>query len=385
MVVLNRVTQNEIKLFMDWLQRIRATISKSPIGVAKRKLKRAHISRPHFEAAPGLEKGKPLIFVVGRAFDQDRPDAPARITNGFARGWARAVGPSHLVPVNNLIRELENFDRPAIYLTIYHLSELSYSDCRKLRNFDVSISVTPHPRKIGELEKGWLGLSSGEDSNIWLENYGKVFLVEPKFVWNTVAKVGMEWYQGWVDDGLRWETIHLAADDELYFPEKNKEKFGQIQMAYVGGYWPEKAQAFDKYLRPFEDILWVYGYNKWPYKNYGGRINDAEERQLYSTAKIIPLVGCPNNWMTAEITERYFKAPACRGFCIADENPGLREIFTEEEMIQAKSADHFKQLVGEVLDGKIDTELWVKKAYEATRSRHLYSHRALQMLEALKR
>jgi hypothetical protein len=238
---------------------------------------------------------------------------------------------------------------------------------------------------VRELEGAWLGANSGDDGNIWLENYGKVMAIQPKFVWNSVARSGMHWYQGWIDDGLRWETIQLAADDSICFPDRNEKEFGHIKLAYIGSYWPEKGQSLDKYLKPFENDLWVFGYDKWPYKNYGGRITEVQERQVYSTAKIIPLVTSPGGWMITELTERYFKAPACRAFCIADENPAVGEIFTEDEMIQAQSAEHFKELVKQVLDGKIDTESWAQKAYQATIDRHLYSHRALQMLRALER
>lgn len=368
---------------MGFTQKIRAKLRKSFIGDFVRGVRRAHIPRPNFDPVPGLENGKPLICVVGGSFNQDRPHSTTMISNGYARGWAKAIGPAKVADVKFLMKEIGNFHKPAIFLSIHDLSELSNDDCRRLSNFDTFIWVSVHPRKINEFEKKVLRGSCDDDIDVWLNNYGKVMRIQPKFVCNPVAKTGMEWFQGWADDGLRWETLHLAADDSLYFPEPNKEKFGNIQIAYVGGYWLEKAQAFDKYLRPFEDILWTYGYTRWPYKNYGGMINDAEERQLYSSAKIIPLIGCPLNWILNDITERYFKAPACGAFCIADENPGLREIFTEDEMLQAKSAAHFKQLVGEVLAGKVDTELWAKKAHKAITDRHLYSHRALQILKAL--
>jgi spore maturation protein CgeB len=87
--------------------------------------------------------------------------------------------------------------------------------------------------------------------------------------------------------------------------------------------------------------------------------------------------------LMAEITERYLKAPACNAFCIADENPALREIFTEDEMIQATSPEHFHSLVNDYLNGKINTDLWREKARKAVFDKHLYKHRALQIKQAL--
>lgn len=370
---------------MGIAQNIRAGLRRSVVGDLVRKARRAHIPRADFTPLPELAGGRPLLYVVGSSFDQDKPHSTTMISNGFARGWAKAVGPARLVEARQLMRSVGNFEKPVVFLSIYHLSDLSYDDCRRLRNFDVFIWISIHPRKVKEFEAKVLEASLDEDTNVWLQNYGKVLLVQPKFVCNSAARSGMEWYQGWIDDGLRFEALQLAADDSLYFPERSENKFGAVQMAYVGGYWPEKAQAFEQYLRPFEDIIWTYGYSKWPYRHYGGLLNETEERQLYSTAKILPLVGCPSNWVLTDITERYFKAPACRGFCIADEHPGLRELFSEDEMLQAASAAHFKELAEAALAGKIDTEAWARKGYEAVLRKHLYSHRALQIVKALER
>jgi hypothetical protein len=374
---------------MELLKKIKTRAKYSKIGdwkrTFRREMQRAHIPRPNFEPAPGLEKGKQFLFVVDSFFDQDFPNAAAKIGNGFVRGWAKGVGPAKFVDVHNLMKEIRNFDRPAVCMSIYHLLSLNYRECRELRNYDVCISVTVHPRKIAEFEEKWLGANSGDDTNIWLENYGKVMAVQPKFVWNSASGEGMYWYQGWIDDGLYWQSVELAADDSICFPEKNEKEFGHVKLAYIGSYWPEKAQSLDKYLKPFEDDLWVFGYDKWPYKNYGGRITEAQERQVYSTAKIIPLVTSPGGWMITELTERYFKAPACRAFCIADENPAVRAVYTKEEMLQAESVEHFKQLVADVLAGKIDTEAWAEKSYRATLNKHLYLHRAQQMLRAFER
>lgn len=370
---------------MDFIEKIKRSKLGDLRRWIRRKTQRARISNPHFRPSRGLEGGRPFLYVVDSSFNQSVPNASVKIGTGFVRGWAKAVGPAKFVDVRDLISELKNFDKPVVCMSIYHLSNLSYEDCRKLNNVDVCIWVSIHPKKVYEYEKRVLGADSGVDTNVWLENYGKVMAIRPKFVWNSASNDGMEWYRGWVDDGLRWETIQLAADDDVYFPDRNEKKFGNIKMAYIGGYWPEKAQAFDKYLRPFEDILWVFGYVRWPYKNYGGQVGEEEERQIYSTAKIIPLVTSPAGWLTTEITERYFKAPACEAFCISDENPALREIFTKEEMLQAESAEHFKELVSDALNGRIDMALWAKRAHDATLKRHLYSHRAMQILAAMER
>jgi hypothetical protein len=360
-------------------------ILRSPVGTVKRKFfpKKAVITKSDFPATGDLMNGQGLIIAVDPQFKQDRPHSTTMIVNGYAKGWSNAVGPARIVDISRLMSEVKKFEKPAILISTYLLSYLSLNDCQKLSDENVAMFISIHPKKIHEFEARFLGAKTGPDTKIWQENYPKVMAVQPKLLCTFVGRDGMEWFNGWKEDGLRLETVHLAANDDIYFPDPDLERFGQIEMAYVGGYWPEKAQAFDRYLRPYEDILWTYGYAKWPYKNYGGMLTEAEERQLYSSAGIIPLITSPGGWMLAEITERYYKAPACRAFCIADENPALREIFNQDEMLQAESAEHFQELVEQVRQGKIDKDLWAKKAYEAIRSRHLYKHRALQVHKSL--
>lgn len=343
-------------------------------------LKGAYLPRPWFEArSPELKKT--LLIVVNRYFNQDLPVAESLMRVGFARGWAKTVGPAKLVEQKNLFKEIEKYDNPAIFMSVADFPAVTYDEAKKLRNHDVFVWAGPHPRKIKEWEQRFKGAI---DTEMWLNAYGKMFVAEPKFLWNSTGKEAMHWYQGWIDDGMKWEIMHPAVDPHRYFPEPDINKFPGIKMAYVGGYWPEKAQAFDLYLKPWEDILTTYGYGKWPYKNYGGMLDDQEERQLYSTAGLIPLVTSPGGWMIGEITERYLKAPACKAFCIADENPTLRDIFNEDEMMQAASAEHFHELVNKYLKGEIDTEHWKNQAYDAVMSKHLYEHRALQIKNALK-
>jgi hypothetical protein len=364
-------------------QKVRSYLGKTVIGKITHRVSYTsdiYIPRPFFSARNN-NLSKTLLITCTSGFNQDFPIAASLMREGFARGWAEVCGPAKLIRDYEIFREIELFENPAVFMCEFDFDNISYSDARKLRDVDLFVWVGIHPRMSSKWERQVLtDYPSMERS---LNAYAKILLSEPKFVWNAVGDAGQEWYQGWRDDGLNWETIYPGVDKKRYFPEHAPEKYGHIKMAYVGGYWPEKAQGFDMYLRPWEDIFVPFGYAKWPYKNYAGRINEQDERQLYTTAGLIPLVTSPAGWLIAEITERYLKAPACNAFCIADHNPALREIFSKEEMIQAESPEHFHELVKEYLSGEIDTQQWRDKAYKAVQERHLYSHRALQIKKAL--
>ena len=357
----------------------------TPIKFAKHLVgmyKRPVFTQPVFPAKNDGQS-KMLLIVCGPSFNQNLQNAETLMRVGFARGWADACGPAKLVSINSLVREIDNYECPAVFISAYEIDLLSYSDSKRLRQTDLFVWVSPHPRIHRIYERTILGAGEAMDGEIWLRSYGKIIMAEPKFVWNSIGQAGFEWYQGWVDDGFRWVTIYPGVDTDRYYPDPAPEQFGHIKMAYVGGYWPEKAQGFDVYLRPWEEIIVPYGYSKWPYKNYGGQLNTQEERQLYSSAGLIPLVHGPYGWVNAEITERYLKVPACRGFGIADHNPAFREIYSEDEVLQAEDPEHFHFLVNEFLSGKIDREDWIDKGYKATIARHTYKHRAMQIRQVL--
>jgi hypothetical protein len=258
---------------------------------------------------------------------------------------------------------------------------IPYSEVRKLRGQDLFVWAGIHPRASKSFEK-INQMSAHEELDLFHDSYSKVMLAEPRFLWHCFGAAAKRWYIDWMDDGLKWETIFPAADTSTYYPEFDPN-YSSINMAYVGGYWPEKAQAFDSYLRPFESILVPYGYDYWPYQNYGGKINISEERRLYSSAKLIPLIHGPAGWSMAEVTERYLKAPACHAFCIADQNPVVREIYTQDEMLQAESPEEFMDLVQDFLNNKIDCDHWRNVGHKAVLEKHTYVHRAQQILAAL--
>ncbi|MFA4818136.1 MAG: glycosyltransferase [Parcubacteria group bacterium] len=307
--------------------------------------------------------------------------ASTLLTLGYAHGWSEACGPVKLIWQKNIIKEISKHNNPIIFTNIYNYINWGEKEIKFLKNYDSFSIVNVHPNKYEQFKKDNPLIGNGDPFFYGGHNEAcnKLIETKPKFVCSFAGNTAWDLFKDWQADGLHFEFLKLAADQNYYFPDPAIKKYGHIKMTYVGGYWPEKAQAFEMYLRPFEDILHTYGYGNWPYKHYGGELDIAEERQLYSSAGLVPLVTSPAGWYMAEVTERYFKAPACKAFCIADQNTGLKDVFTEDEMLQAKNAEHFSELVNDYLKGKIDVNYWKNKAYEAVMNKHLYRHRALQI------
>lgn len=340
------------------------------------------IDEPWFLPSKQLINNQTLLVVCPDGFDQSLPSASTLIRSGFAKGWAKSCGPAKLISIYDLMKEINFYPKPAVFMTIYDFSNITLEQSKKLRSVDLFVWISIHPKKI----KSFINQVKLDmpDHTRWLSAYPKIIASEPKFIWNSATKSTMYWYDDWIKEGFKWITMHPAANENIYYPDKRNKKFNNIKIAYVGGYWKEKAQAFDLYLKPWESIFTPFGYAKWPYKNYGGRLSQAEERQLYSSARLIPLVTSPGGWLLGEITERYFKTPACKAFCIADQNPTINDIFNKDEMLRAESPEHFHGLVKQVLDDKINREKWINNGFSAIMKKHLYRHRALQIKDALK-
>ena len=327
------------------------------------------------------ELDKTLLICVESNFNQNIKNANYLTPLSFAQGWTEVAGGAKFIFIKDLLREIEKYDNPAVFISQQHFRYFTFQEARKLRGKNLFVWVHVHPRAFRRFEQENPLVPTAE-SDMYLDAYAKLICAEPKFVWNAVGSAAMDFYKGWKEDGLNWETIYPGANTHLYFPDFSN-KYKNIKIGYVGGYWEEKAQAFDAYLRPWEDDFVPYGYSSWPYKKYGGELTESQERQLYSSAGLIPLVHGPAGWRMAEITERYLKAPACRAFCIADENPAVRELFSENEMLQASSSEHFRHLVNDFISGKIDVNFWKEAGYQATVKKHLVKHRAMQILRAL--
>ena len=350
-------------------------------------------NNPYFGISPVITDGhfpaksaslqKTLLVAVSPLFNQDIPNANLMVRLGMARGWAEVCGPARFVDARKLARALDTCDRPAVYVTDFDLQFLDTNTIRRLRDAtDCFVWVSPHPDHVPALCKE-NPLLNPHDWDPMVTHLHKLAAICPTFLWTPYSRKKGEWFEGWRRRGYQVETIYDAADPVDHFPDPNPSRFANIKMAYVGGYWPEKAQGFEAYLRPWEDIFVPFGYAKWPYKHYGGQLTATEERQLYSSAGLIPLVTGPYHWTTGESLGRHFKAPACKAFCIADQNPVISELFTKDEMLRAENHEQFCEHVQDYMHGRIDTELWRERGFKAVVNKHLYRHRAQQILSLM--
>jgi len=321
-----------------------------------------------------------FLIVCRSGFNQNVFNANSSMRIGFASGFAQAGGRSVLVSVFELQKAINEHENPIVFLSIYDYVDIRRTDLNILRNTKKIVWVGPLKHRASELRQKFPDLSLFEINYSILK---KVIKSEPDFVWNAVGDNGIYWHDDWIKLGFKFVKMFPACDTDRFFPDKDEKRFGGVKIAYVGGYWKEKANAFDLYLRPLEEEITVFGYQKWPYSGYKGYLEDEDERKLYSTADLVPLITSPAGWAIAEITERYLKAPGCHAACVSDQNSACKEIFNTDEMLMASNISEFHDMVNLMLTNPEINERYRDSAYRAVLARHTYKDRARQILHEL--
>jgi hypothetical protein len=206
---------------------------------------------------------------------------------------------------------------------------------------------------------------------------------EPNFVWGNVTESGLEHYTDWAHMGLKVKAIPFACDIARYYPQVEDKQYSEIKMAFVGGYWARKAIQFDKYLKPYENKLSVFGYSPWPYSDYRGQISMDKEKILYHNARLCPSISEPHAEVTGDIVERVFKIMGSGGCAVTDVIPHYKELFTKEELLYPESIDEYHDMVKSALEDDAINKKYRENGLQAILDKHTYAHRAKKILSYL--
>lgn len=189
----------------------------------------------------------------------------------------------------------------------------------------------------------------------------------------------------WRSLGLDVHSVLVSADTTQYFPRSQDENY-KAELAYVGGYWPFKGRNLDQYILPltFPTTAWrvkLFG-NGWNVVNGLGTITNDEAAKFYSNASVIPHVVEPHcSDIYSDIPLRYMEVPACGGFGISCPCVGIRDVFTEDELIVADSPADFIEKIVFYLNNPDLTIPFREKARSRVLSEHTGFHRVKQLLE----
>jgi hypothetical protein len=323
------------------------------------------------------------LLVVGRSFDQRKPDAMMTCRMGYAQAFEQLGIPYMLCDWRDAEAVVARL--PLAFALIFgaDVAEMNAEARRALGKIPSAVWVNPWFE--GERE---FYTCHGLSAETWMwaaAHRDAVLSLAPKFGFTATVPSGLNFFSGWESAGLKVISLPLACDTSLYSLEgATEEDFTGVELAFVGGYWESKGRALDRYLRPFESRLTIYGYNRWPYRGYRGCLERAREPALYRQAKVCPVVNEPTvALLKGQINERIFKVLGSGGAAVVDAVPAYRELFAADELAIPLDEQEFGEAVRAILADPERRRDTAARGRAAVLARHTYLHRAREVLAGL--
>lgn len=350
------------------------------LGMFRARFRKPVITIPTGELPVG---SAPYTFVslVSPVFNQNIPHAVSTARVGWCRGFEQLGIPYVIMDARELAARLPDLPNPICHIHNLEYLYMSAADRAALKR-------TRHFVWVDYWFKNDVAImhQHGIDYQSLASRTSRAILAaEPDFVYTISPASSFDYYGEWTDRGLKLVSLPLACDPVIYnLNTPNNPAFDNVQLAFVGGYWPYKAIQFDRYLRPYEDQLTIYGRAAWPYAGYGGKLPLSQEAALYRQAKVAPTINEPHcEIFNLDLNERVFKVLGSGGCSVTDAISGYREWFTAEELAVPDSLADYHEIVHELLTNDDRNQQYRKHGYQAIINRHTYAHRAQNVLDQL--
>ena len=322
-----------------------------------------------------------FVSVVSPLFNQNVPLATSLARVGYCHGFEQIGIPYVILGTHELADRLPDLPNPICLLqnTDYlYLNRTNLDALRRTRHFVWLDYWFKDDMELFQAE--------GLDYQSFARQTHKDLLYsEPAFTFTISPSASLACYAKWMEHGLQVESLPLACDTTVYHPNiTDNPQFDGVQMTFVGGYWPYKAQQLDRYLRPYEKDLTVFGRERWPYAGYGGPLPQDQEAALYRQARLSPTINEPHcERLNIDQNERVFKVLGSGGCSITDAISGYREWFSADELPVPASLEEYHEIVQTLLTDSTLNQTYRTRGYQAIVNRHTYAHRAQRVLELL--
>lgn len=324
-----------------------------------------------------------FIAVVGRRFDQRKPDAMMTCRMGYCRAFETLGVPYLICDWRNLRWARESWPQSFALVFGADVPEIDAAGREALQA--VRHAVWVNPWFDGE-RTFFAAHGLPAETWVWSEAHRTAVLeLRPRFGFTATVPSGLQFFTGWERSGLPVRSLPLACDTTLYsLAAAFDPGLANVDLAFVGGYWESKGKQLDRYLRPFEDRLVIYGYNRWPYSGYRGCLPREREPALYRQAGVCPVINEPTvALLKGQINERVFKVLGAGGAPVVDAVPAYRELFTAAELPIPATVEEFAQQVQSLLSDPAMRAERIARGRAAVLARHTYVHRARALASGL--
>jgi len=327
------------------------------------------------ESAPAT-----FIVICGPGFNQKIPNAATTSRIGWCNGFEQIGIPYQLVSVYDLAKTLPDIANPLCWISGSDYLFLNKKNLQALSKYKHIVWVSTYFKydKNYYQERGLPNLSW--DSPL----RRKILSSNPSYLFTISSESKFEFYQGWIEEGANLISLPLACDFTLFDKPNYLRKFDNVELAFVVVYWDYKAIEFNKYLKPYEQRLTVFGYSKWPYARYGGLLSESDEPSLYKQARLSPIINEPHvSAMGIDVNERVFKVLGSGGLGLTDAVNIYRDWFNKDELLIPESEEEYHFLVKSILNEPEKFAKYREAGKNAVVKRHTYAHRAVKLCSLL--
>lgn len=347
-------------------------------------LRKFYQERSRFEAVWNTKQAKvctrTVLFGVGPHETYGAKTAYMRIYQGYANAFESAGYDFLFCDIRDVEKYAETIDNPILFLNGSDYQYLNDHQSLRLRKFKKVVWLNPWFRDSDHFFR-----AHGLDKKIW--NWSalhrrRIVESDPIIGITATTPKGLCFFQQWADNGIAVESMPLACDTSRYQQQTEKNtQFADVKYAFVGGYWDTKGKELDRYLRPLEDQLVIYGRNRWPYRSYKGVLDDSAEQQLYRQAMVCPVINEPSvRILHGQINERVFKVMGSGGLALVDAVPAFRELFAANELIVPKNHAQFLEYAHVLLHDPTMRDAYREAGTKAVLQRHTYKNRVEALL-----
>lgn len=319
---------------------------------------------------------KTFVTLVHPDWNFNLSHAGTCVISGYCNGFEQIGVDTAIVKDTEVEHWLPDIDNPFIMLGYDTFNRLSPTGRQVVKRYPHFIWVNMWADGISELATKY----NHPDPVLPDATYRCILDSGAKFLFCNSPKSYYGYYDNWIKHGQRLETILEACDTTRYYPTLD-QRFLDVDMALVNGYFSRKEERYSQYLWPYEELK-IWGYNEWP-RCYQGYLPIDDERVLYQNARVCPAIGEDMAEVIGAFYERPFKVLGSGGLVVTGVLPGYREVFTDDELLMPHTIDEYHDMIMLALHDNEFNYKYRDAGHKAIMENHTYAHRARQILELL--
>lgn len=191
-----------------------------------------------------------------------------------------------------------------------------------------------------------------------------------------------------------WSKVNVEAIgilngfDAIAFAGATSRPELRCDASCVGGIWPYKARNLDRYVLPLchPDLgldVKIFGNTRWPTHRYLGPCSVEDNRDLTVSSTVNMNVSEPHSTdLGFDLIERFLRVPGTGGFAVCDYIEEANEVFTNGEIVMAKTPKEFHDAVIHFVAHSEDRLPFIKAGQRKVLDGHTYFDRVEKFFQA---